>query len=111
MEAQTMGSADLSQLPEPRLSPGVRQNVAVSLDVSLAPGELPTLGPALLYHYTDPGGLQGIIERQSLWAGDVWFMNDAREARYGIEVFERALNSMCQSLLTNVPPTWRPSSN
>jgi hypothetical protein len=58
----------------------VRQNVAVVHDIALPPGELPTLEPSILYHYTDPGGLQRIIERQCLWASNVWFMNDAREA-------------------------------
>jgi Protein of unknown function (DUF2971) len=63
-------------------------------DISLAPGELPALEPTILYHYTDPGGLQGIIECKCLRASDVWFMNDAREARYGLDVVERALSGM-----------------
>ena len=48
----------------------------------------------MLYHYTDPGGLHGIIEHHCLWASDVWFMNDAREARYGLDVVERALGGL-----------------
>jgi hypothetical protein len=47
----------------------------------------------VLYHYTDPGGLLGIVKDQCIWASDVWFMNDAREARYGEDVLKRALES------------------
>jgi hypothetical protein len=47
----------------------------------------------LVYHYTDPGGLLGIVTSKCLWASDVWYMNDAREALYGVEVIERASSS------------------
>lgn len=47
-----------------------------------------------LYHYTSPAGLRGIIENGVLWAGDAWFMNDLREARYGIELMRGALEAL-----------------
>jgi hypothetical protein len=53
-------------------------------DIAIAPGEVPVppVGSenALVYHYTDVNGLIGIVEEKCLWASDVWFMNDAREA-------------------------------
>jgi hypothetical protein len=68
-------------------------------DISIAPGELPEPPsgsepePECLYHYTDVGGLLGIVKNKCLWASDVWFMNDAREAQYGLDVIERVLIS------------------
>ena len=65
-------------------------------DISIAAGELPEPAagtePERIYHYTDAGGLLGIVKNKCLWASDVWFMNDAREALYGVDVIERALN-------------------
>jgi len=49
--------------------------------------------PERVYHYTDAGGLLGIVKNKGLWASDVWFMNDAREAEYGLDVIERVLIS------------------
>lgn len=65
-------------------------------DISIAPGELPLASgePERVYHYTDAGGLYGIVTGKCLWASDVWFMNDAREARYGLDVIERELDSL-----------------
>ena len=67
-------------------------------DISIAPGELPTPSahsePEIVYHYTGVGGLRGIIENGSLWASDVWFMNDTREARYGFVVMTRVLSAI-----------------
>jgi len=36
----------------------------------------------LLYHYTGPAGLLGILDRRCLFASDVWLLNDASEVRY-----------------------------
>ena len=38
--------------------------------------------PAVLYHYTSPSGLAGIVERTQLWATDVRFLNDSQELKY-----------------------------
>jgi len=59
----------------------------------MAPGAVPLAAdePKLLYHYTDPAGLYGIVENKNLRASDVWFMNDAREAIYGLDTVEQAL--------------------
>jgi hypothetical protein len=62
-------------------------------DVSEAPLVAPD-DPELVYHYTDPWGLFGIIKDKILWASDVWFMNDAREALYGLGAIERALEAL-----------------
>ena len=70
----------------------------MTADISLAPGEIPVspvgAEPELIYHYTDPAGLQGVIKDKCLRAGDVWFMNDTREALYGLEVIERAVDAL-----------------
>jgi len=47
----------------------------------------------LIHHYTDSGGLIGIIESKTIRATNVWFMNDSVEATFGWERIERFLVS------------------
>ncbi len=39
----------------------------------------PSLIPSTVYHYTDAGGLKGMMESGSIWATDYRFLNDKRE--------------------------------
>lgn len=41
--------------------------------------------PSIIYHYTDDGGLRGIIETGKLWLTDVFTLNDPSELRHGLE--------------------------
>ena len=41
--------------------------------------------PAILYHYTTPEGLKGILQSGKLWATEVRYMNDASELDYALE--------------------------
>jgi len=68
----------------------------MATDVLIAPGELPLARtePERVYHYTNAAGLLGIVRGKCLWASDVWYMNDAREALYGLDVIERALEGL-----------------
>ncbi len=50
-----------------------------------------TKAPDGLWHYTDAGGLQGILRTETLWASDPRFLNDATEFNYGLEVAEEAV--------------------
>lgn len=46
-----------------------------------------------LFHYTDFGGLKGIIENQHLFATNSSFLNDRKEYSYGVGIFnDSALN-------------------
>jgi hypothetical protein len=38
--------------------------------------------PAVVFHYTDAAGLQGIIKGGALWASHVYYVNDAQEFSY-----------------------------
>lgn len=64
-------------------------------DTSISAGEIPTPAassePSHIYHYTSSSGLRGIIESASLWATDVWYMNDAVEATFGREAINTYL--------------------
>lgn len=77
---------------------GPARLVLMVRDISIEPGELPLppVGsePALVYHYAAVAGLKGIIEDQCLWASDVWYMNDSREALYGLREIKHALQVM-----------------
>jgi hypothetical protein len=48
--------------------------------------------PPSLYHYTDQGGLLGIISNGELWATNVNYMNDATESYTAIRIAERWLS-------------------
>jgi hypothetical protein len=48
--------------------------------------------PEALWHYTDAGGLKGIIESDRLWATDTRFLNDASEITHGLDLAAQALN-------------------
>jgi hypothetical protein len=43
--------------------------------------------PPVIYHYTDSGGLRGIIETGRLWLSDVFSMNDPSELNHGFSIF------------------------
>jgi hypothetical protein len=45
----------------------------------------------LLYHYTDMGGLLGIVNNQEIWLTSIFHLNDRSELGYGVEM---ALNIM-----------------
>lgn len=53
--------------------------------------------PDGLWHYTDAGGLQGILDKEELWASDTRFLNDATEINYGLEVAEEAVEVAARS--------------
>jgi hypothetical protein len=40
--------------------------------------------PPMLYHYTNAGGLRGILESGVLWVSDLFSMNDPSELRHGL---------------------------
>jgi hypothetical protein len=53
--------------------------------------EQKTTSKDLLWHYTTPEGLTGIIESNSLWATDVFYLNDLTEFMYGINIARRII--------------------
>src|SRR5687768_16098272 len=50
-------------------------------DLIFAPGD-----GKPVYHYTDLGGLVGIIEKSDLWLTHASYLNDAEEMKHGREV-------------------------
>lgn len=53
----------------------------------------PDLYEGLLYHYTTPAGLLGILENQNIWATDAAFLNDLYEIQYGHNITKEVLDS------------------
>jgi len=47
--------------------------------------------PTHLYHYTTAEGLKGIVEKQELWATDIFYLNDWTEFYRGRDEFKREL--------------------
>src|SRR2546423_15568945 len=49
--------------------------------------------PRELYHYTDAGGLLGILTSKSFWATDINFLNDATELKYASDLIHKLLDT------------------
>ena len=48
---------------------------------------------AILYHYTSPAGLLGILNSSTLWMSDSDFLNDSSESDYFYDVYHKATPS------------------
>lgn len=59
--------------------------------------------PPVLYHYTNTGGLEGILESGKLWATDYRYLNDASEVTYAhsllVEAIEKRLSAAPAALI------------
>jgi len=61
--------------------------------------EQKTTSNDLLWHYTTPEGLTGIIESNSLWATDVFYLNDSMEFMHGINIAREIIKQKISSLV------------
>lgn len=53
--------------------------------------------PELLFHYTNSGGMRGILESSRLWATNYRFLNDASEIAYGMALFESIVQARLEA--------------
>ena len=60
--------------------------------------EVATQEPEEIFHYTDVGGLKGIVENGELWCTDIQYLNDGSEFTHGIELIEKEIKKICRSL-------------
>ncbi len=51
-----------------------------------------------IFHYTDLNGLKGIVGDNSFWATNVYFLNDERELRHGIDCLNHSLGYLNEDL-------------
>lgn len=56
----------------------------------------------LIYHYTSPAGLLGILETRSIWLSDTQFLNDLSEVRYAAELVCKQLEDVDQELMERI---------
>ena len=47
--------------------------------------------PSVLYHYTSPDGLFGIVKSARIWATDIRYLNDALEFNYGLDLIRSSV--------------------
>ena len=50
--------------------------------------------PEALYHYTDAGGLYGILQKEQLWATHVTYLNDSQEFLLGMDLIDAQLDKL-----------------
>lgn len=58
-----------------------------------------------VHHYTDTGGLIGIIRNGSLWATNIQFLNDSLEYEFGLQQMEESLRQAVSRLHDPDSPT------
>jgi len=67
-----------------------------NLDKGLAAlRQMPQAG--ILYHYTTASGLQGILEKNELWATSAYFLNDPAEITYGCDRLRAVLDDWLEN--------------
>jgi hypothetical protein len=62
--------------------------------------------PDFLFHYTSPGGLCGILRSRSIWATDVRFLNDAKEAKYTMDLVRSRIALKSSDLPRDLERRW-----
>lgn len=68
-------------------------NAILQLDQQRDMAALAQMPPkGLLYHYTTVEGLQGILEKNDLWATSAYFLNDPAEIIYGYDRLREVLD-------------------
>lgn len=50
--------------------------------------------PDIVYHYTDSGGLLGILQNHQLWASASHVLNDEEEVKYGVGILRTAIDEL-----------------
>lgn len=60
--------------------------------------------PRTLHHYTDIGGLYGILESQRLWGTHIAYLNDAKELEHGMTRLTLALTKWIRGEAAKVRP-------
>ena len=54
----------------------------------------------LLYHYTTPTGLLGILQNQNIWATEASFLNDLYEIQYGHDITKKVLSAYSKDTIS-----------
>lgn len=49
--------------------------------------------PTLIYHYTEPSALLGILESQEIWLTDYAYLNDSKEVEHGLALSRTILEN------------------
>lgn len=52
--------------------------------------------PPILWHYTSPTGLRGIVSDGEVWATVIHYLNDVREFQHALDLFRRAIDSVAE---------------
>ncbi len=68
------------------------------------PWEPPKVDPGtVVYHYTSPVGLVGVMQQRELWASEATSLNDLSEVKKGL----KAIRHRVREELEVTPGTWR----
>jgi Protein of unknown function (DUF2971) len=62
---------------------------------------LPSVQPEILYHYTSPTGLLGMLTHREIWASDCSFLNDTAELVYADRIVKEVISELKDSKTVN----------
>ncbi len=57
--------------------------------------------PALLFHYTSPAGLIGIVKEKQVWATNITYLNDTKEIDHAVDYAKHQLRNFLKEI-----PQW-----
>lgn len=63
-------------------------------DMATARALLTPVPPPILYHYTTPAGLLGIVDKKEIWASHTQYLNDQREFRHAVRIIQEEIDTM-----------------
>jgi hypothetical protein len=52
--------------------------------------------PPVLWHYTSPSGLAGVVSTGEVWATVIHYLNDEREFQHALDLFRKAIDSVAK---------------
>lgn len=61
-----------------------------------------TTNDEMLYHYTTPDALIGIIQNRELWATNALYMNDSEELLHGLDIARRLIGDVAKEAGTDL---------
>lgn len=64
--------------------------------------ENPPENPPLIYHYTNLSSVIGIIENHCLWATNLYFLNDSKEYKHGMDIVTEVAREIKNEENTNI---------
>ena len=75
-------------LEDANLPDELKQKINDYLEQNLSKIQPPKIDDDIIYHYTSPSGLRGILEKHEIWASNLAYLNDSREFYHTLDMID-----------------------